>query len=226
MEERKIDGGKDHEVETDYVEEDLDQQGKQTAQPELEEKLTKQEEEVIDEARNAKKLKDEEALKKRAIETYKIEMLREELKNKTKKEEADKVFKEKVRLEFDAAGYDEESIEKLLTMEEKNKDYGQKKTIDLTRPAYIKLHRKHLSPDTLDTYELPWEWDDVSSFLEILCKALKTDLGLAKFELYYCQTLDPGTRSRNLVRAYTEDARGKTVTRGKTHTNHRRTRGT
>jgi len=225
MEERKIDGAKDHEVETDYVEEDLDQQGKQTAQPELEEELTKQEEELIDEARNAKRLKDEEALIKLAIEEYISKKLREEPKNKTE-EEADKVFREKVRLGFGAAGYDKESIEKLLTMEEKNKDYGQKKTIDLTRPVYIKLHRKHLSPNTLDTYELPWEWDDVSSFLEILCKALKTDLGLAKFELYYCQTLDPGTRSGDLVRAYTEDAQGKTVARGKTHTNHRRTRGT
>ena len=30
-----------------------------------------------------------------------------------------------------------------------------------TVPTYIKVHRKWLSPSTLDEYELPWEWDDV-----------------------------------------------------------------
>lgn len=37
------------------------------------------------------------------------------------------------------------------------------KTMDVIQPTYItKVHRKHLSPDTLDLYGLPWEWDDVS----------------------------------------------------------------
>lgn len=39
---------------------------------------------------------------------------------------------------------------------------GQRKKINLSRPTYIKVHRKHLSPETLDEYELPWEWDTVS----------------------------------------------------------------
>ena len=30
------------------------------------------------------------------------------------------------------------------------------------RPVYVKAHRKHLSPDTLDAYQLPWEWDEAS----------------------------------------------------------------
>ena len=29
-------------------------------------------------------------------------------------------------------------------------------------PTYTKVHRKHLCPETLDLYELPWEVDDVS----------------------------------------------------------------
>ena len=33
--------------------------------------------------------------------------------------------------------------------------------IDLSRPTFIKVHRKYLSPDTLDKYYLPWEWDKV-----------------------------------------------------------------
>ncbi|KAL8817566.1 MAG: hypothetical protein Q9223_003629 [Gallowayella weberi] len=40
----------------------------------------------------------------------------------------------------------------------------QMNVVNLNRPTYIKVHRKHLSPDTLDAYDLPWEWDDVSNF--------------------------------------------------------------
>jgi hypothetical protein len=34
--------------------------------------------------------------------------------------------------------------------------------LDANRPTYIKVHRKYLSPDTLDAYNLPWKWDSVS----------------------------------------------------------------
>lgn len=44
------------------------------------------------------------------------------------------------------------------------RDYGtQTETVkDKTRPTYIKVHQQHVSPETLDAYELPWEWDVVS----------------------------------------------------------------
>ncbi|KAI4087851.1 MAG: hypothetical protein LQ339_008798 [Xanthoria mediterranea] len=38
----------------------------------------------------------------------------------------------------------------------------QVKTVNLSRPTWMKVHRKYLSPDTLDAYDLPWEWNDVS----------------------------------------------------------------
>jgi len=34
--------------------------------------------------------------------------------------------------------------------------------VDVNRPTYIRVHRSHLCPDTLDAYNLPWEWDSVS----------------------------------------------------------------
>jgi hypothetical protein len=34
--------------------------------------------------------------------------------------------------------------------------------LDVNRPTYVKINRKYLSPDTLDAYNLPWEWDLVS----------------------------------------------------------------
>ena len=44
-----------------------------------------------------------------------------------------------------------------------------KKTRDLARPTYIKVHRKHLSPETLDEFSLPWEWDEVSFLRRFKC---------------------------------------------------------
>ena len=29
------------------------------------------------------------------------------------------------------------------------------------RPTYIKAHTKHLEPETLDAFKLPWEYDEV-----------------------------------------------------------------
>lgn len=50
------------------------------------------------------------------------------------------------------------------------------------RPTYIRVHRKHISPDTLNTYDLPWQWEDVS----LLCEFYHYFLGFAldKFSLY------------------------------------------
>ncbi|KAL8993869.1 MAG: hypothetical protein Q9169_006024 [Polycauliona sp. 2 TL-2023] len=35
-----------------------------------------------------------------------------------------------------------------------------KKELELSRPTFIKCHKKHLCPETLDTYNLPWCWDE------------------------------------------------------------------
>ena len=49
-------------------------------------------------------------------------------------------------------------------------EYGmQTETVDLARPTYIMVHRKYLSPDTLDAYELPWEWKEVSPTPYLVC---------------------------------------------------------
>lgn len=41
----------------------------------------------------------------------------------------------------------------------------RKKELDWSRPTFIKVHRKHLSPETADAYDLPWESDLVSSLI-------------------------------------------------------------
>lgn len=106
--------------------------------------------------------KREEELKKRAVEEYNHKQAEKAAKEKKDKEEADKAFRDRVKTTFAAAGYSDESIERILAKEAKGEKGEQKKIMDLTRPTYIKVHRKHLSPDTLDAYSLPWEWDEVS----------------------------------------------------------------
>ncbi|KAL8831752.1 MAG: hypothetical protein Q9191_000680 [Dirinaria sp. TL-2023a] len=118
------------------------------------------EEQIIEAARKAEEKKKQDELKKLAVEEYNAKKLEDELKARKKKEEEDKAFRERVRIEFGAAGYSEESIEKILAKGEKG--HGKKTIMDVSRPTYIKVHHRHLSPETLDAYELPWEWDPVS----------------------------------------------------------------
>lgn len=124
-----------------------------------------EEEQLLKEAKKAKKKKEEEELKKKAIEEYHIKQLEEKAKKDIAKKEADEEFRERVKKTFGQAGYDEERIEKILKKGEKGKGHAhgkELKIMDLTRPTYIKVHRKHVSPETLDAYDLPWEWDEVS----------------------------------------------------------------
>ncbi|KAL8721978.1 MAG: hypothetical protein Q9225_001453 [Loekoesia sp. 1 TL-2023] len=46
----------------------------------------------------------------------------------------------------------------------------------LTRPTYTKVHRTYTEPDTLDAYDLPWEWDNRDpSYLIIKCWVSESD---------------------------------------------------
>lgn len=113
----------------------------------------------------------EEELKKATIAEYNAKQLEKAAKEKKDKEEAEKEFRERVKTTFGKAGYSDENIERILQREGNGGHEGQKKILDLTRPTYIKVHRKHLSPDTLDAYGLPWEFDEVrpSLFVALPC---------------------------------------------------------
>ena len=122
-----------------------------------------EEELILKEAKRAKKKKEDDESRKKAIEDYKLEQIEEKAKKDKAKKEADEEFRDRVKKTFGQAGYDEESIEKILKKGEKGKDHDKEiKIKDLTRPTYMKIHRKHVSPETLDEYNLPWGWDEVS----------------------------------------------------------------
>lgn len=153
-----------------YYDYDLDKKMKKLEELEEKEKediaREKYEEELIlKEAKKAKKKKEEDEMKEKAIEEYHAKQVEEKAEKDKKKKEADEEFRERVKKTFGQAGYSEDSIEKILKKGEKGKGHAHGKDLqikDLTRPTYIKVHRKHVSPETLDEYRLPWEWDDVS----------------------------------------------------------------
>ncbi|KAL8781657.1 MAG: hypothetical protein Q9213_005922 [Squamulea squamosa] len=140
---------------------------------------------LVAEAEKAEKKKKEEEFKKKVLEDAEREKYEKEMKEKKKKEEDDKKFKERLKDMYLAQGYSEESIEIMIKDAEKKRKHGvhspgsphalsghdgaivhikeQMNVVNLNRPTYIKVHRRHLSPDTLDAYDLPWEWDDRDS---------------------------------------------------------------
>ena len=130
-----------------------------------------EEERLLEEALAVKRKKDEEAFKKAAIEEYNIRQLEEKVKEEEKKKKAEEEYKKRVRKDLEKSGYDDDDIQKIL--KGKAKDHGHEHDhghghghghgiMDLSRPTHLRVHRKHLSPETLDIYELPWGWDEVS----------------------------------------------------------------
>ena len=201
---------------------------------------------LIAEAKKAAEKKKEEEFKKKVIEEAEREKYAKELKEKKKKEEEDKMFKARLKEMYLAQGYSEESIEIMIKNAEHQRKHGshsphsphgshsphghhdgtivrlteQTKIMDLSRPTYIKVHRKHLSPDTLDAYDLPWEWDDVGSpFATIreransfsshsqtaFCWLTYSSSLPARYQLHRHQKVDPGARPGYPVRAHKKD---------------------
>lgn len=134
---------------------------------EAERKRRFEEEQALKKLAEEKAKKKEEELKKAAIHEYNTKQLEKATKEKKEKEEAEKEFRERVKATFGKAGYSDQSIERILENKGNggHEGQGQKKIMDLSRPTHIKVHRKHLSPDTLEAYQLPWEFDSVSQSL-------------------------------------------------------------
>ncbi len=116
-----------------------------------------------------RKMKKLEELEEKEMEDVAREKFEEEqLLRKVKKDKAkQEAVKARVKKTLVEAGYDEERIEKVLMKGEEGEKHGNErgktKIADLTRPTYIKVHRKHVSPETLDEFNLPWEWNEVNN---------------------------------------------------------------
>ena len=159
-----------------------------------------EEELLIEEAKKVKKKKEEEAFKKKAIEEYNTKQAEERIKQLEEKKKADEEYKKRARKDLEKAGMDEEEIERVLKGKERSPHehghghgHAHPPVMDLSRPTWIKVHRKNMSPETLDVYDLPWEWDPVS--LQMIEQIPFTSSGwtnvhVGKPQLHYCQALD------------------------------------
>ena len=129
-----------------------------------------EEELIIAKAEEAKKKKEADELKKKAVEEWEAEEKKRKEKEKKAKEEADKEYNERMRKTLRANGYSEEEIDRMLKKAEKKEKGGQlviaehkHKVVDLPRPTYMKVHTRYIDTYTLDTYDLPWDYDEVSA---------------------------------------------------------------
>ena len=133
---------------------------------EEEERRRLQEKKIRDEVERAKfrEAYDLEQRKKRQKELLE-EARREEEARKAReakqKKEEDRKFAEKFIAQLLSLGYTEEQARAMLHRR-LDKDHKPSMTTDLTKPTWIRIHRKHLAIETLEFYSLPWEWDDVS----------------------------------------------------------------
>lgn len=64
-----------------------------------------------------------------------------------------------VTKEFTAAGYKADHIATILARQESLKHERVR-----DQETWVTIHREHLLPETLDAYQLPWEWDEVSNY--------------------------------------------------------------
>ncbi|KAK2790552.1 hypothetical protein FQN52_005571 [Onygenales sp. PD_12] len=138
-------------------------------QDDKEKKLQKEHEKKIREKIEAEKAKQEaeeqeqkerdEKLKKQAIDEYNKREMEKKLKEKKEKEKADKEFEERATATLAKAGYNQDQIKAILKGE-KDKSTALARPGPQGKPTFIKVHARHISPETLSAYKLPWEYDD------------------------------------------------------------------
>ncbi|KAJ6149409.1 hypothetical protein N7471_000608 [Penicillium samsonianum] len=153
-------------------------------QKEEEEEREKLIQEIRDEdmrkAREAEeKRKKELAMKAAAVEEWKLEQERIKQRQAEEAIRKAKEFRDHLR----SIGYSEAEIDVIINKkkEEKKKEEKNEKKEEKeekkeeTKLTWIKVHRKHLMPDTLIAYGLPWDWDEHDTNYIIIKKWIDDD---------------------------------------------------
>lgn len=125
--------------------------------------------------RKERELAEMKRLKEAALEEYKQQELARIEQAKKQQEQKDAEFRERLKTQF---GFSDEEIEDMMKKKdgkkEKEKEKEREKEYD-TRMTWIKVHRKHLLPETLMAYRLPWEWDERDSNYIIIKQWISED---------------------------------------------------
>ncbi|KAJ5815019.1 hypothetical protein N7474_006796 [Penicillium riverlandense] len=148
LEEQEREAAQESEIKAKIKEAKLKEIAKMKEEEEERERVKKElkDEEARKALEEAEKKKEELLMKKAAVEEWKLEQERKRLKEKEEADKRDKEFREKLQ----ELGYTEEQIEDMLNKNKKPEEKEEK---------WIRVHRKHLMPETLMAYQLPWEWD-------------------------------------------------------------------
>lgn len=70
--------------------------------------------------------------------------------------------------------------------------HDQEWAIDLTRPTHIKVRRQYLLPDTLDHFNLPWEYDKHNTDYIIIKRYIDADFQEGMFLFFALRRIGPG----------------------------------
>ena len=124
---------------------------------ELELKRLKEEEEEAEE----KKRREKEAAE--AVEAYKQKESKRIAREKQLKEEADKDYQRRLHDDLLKSGLDEKSIAAILKKEKiPEASRERERSGSVNRPTYTRMARRHLSIETLRTFRVEFDYDNVS----------------------------------------------------------------
>jgi len=123
----------------------------------------------LEELKQEKEKRDEDERMKAALKEYQAKEAAAAAKKKKEKEEDEERAREKMRDMLRANGYTEEEIDRILEKAGKKSEHSHSHTYTHTEtttkvlakvpPTYMKIKREYIEPDTLDVYQLPWEFD-------------------------------------------------------------------
>ena len=126
------------------------------------------------------KREEEKRLKKLAVEEWQAAEDKKKKEAKEKEAEKEKIGKEYMRQQLRKDGYTEEEIEQMMTAKQEKKRDRSPSVVSTqivigSRPTFLKVHKDHIDPITLDHYKIKWKWADVSVHLWFE-RSLLTDL--------------------------------------------------
>ncbi|KKY27590.1 putative myosin heavy [Phaeomoniella chlamydospora] len=133
------------------------------------------------EAKAREEEEDEKERRKQYIADWKREEAEKKEKEKKKKEQEDREFEQKVKEKFLKAGYSVDHIEAILK-EKREKKQEESLAVDVSRPTWIKVHRKYLHPETLEAYGLPWDFYEKDTNYVVIKKYISQSLQDELFE--------------------------------------------
>ena len=128
---------------------------------ELELKRLKEEEEALEEKRRREKEAHE------AVEAYKAKEAERYAREKKQKEETEREYKRRLQEDLIKSGLDEKAIAAILKREKvpEANEAARESRAPHDRPTYTRMARRHLSIETLRTFRVDFDYDNVS----VLC---------------------------------------------------------